>query len=166
MIFYAGFPMVIAVVALLINGTDYLAVGLLALLSGLVAYFIFKIAFGGLAVSDPEGNPVNPKTKLAVGDTVRVGVFLICAGALSFFGQFWLKWYEIDYGEWGPDDYDMFSNSIPQVLEYLKWLGLAALVIGIILAIIGRKKDAPLPEREADIDALMDKYLNEEKHDL
>ena len=40
MVFYAGCPMVIAVIALLINGTDYLAVGLLALLSGLVAYFI------------------------------------------------------------------------------------------------------------------------------
>ena len=166
MVFYAGCPMVIAVIALLINGTDYLAVGLLALLSGLVAYFIFKIAFGGLAVTDPENHPVNPKTKLAAGDTVRVGVFLICSGALSFLGQFWLKWYEVDYGEWGPDDYDMFSDSIPQVLEYLKWLGLAAVVIGIVLAIIGRKKDAPIPEKEADIDALMDKYLNEEKHDL
>ena len=131
-----------------------------------MAYFIFKIAFGGLAVTDPENHPVNPKTKLAAGDTVRVGVFLICSGALSFLGQFWLKWYEVDYGEWGPDDYDMFSDSIPQVLEYLKWLGLAAVVIGIVLAIIGRKKDAPIPEKEADIDALMDKYLNEEKHDL
>ena len=37
---------------------------------------------------------------------------------------------------------------------------------GVIVALVGRKKDAPLPEKEADIDALMDKYLNEEKHDL
>ena len=60
----------------------------------------------------------------------------------------------------------MFSNCIPQVLECLKWLGLAAVVIGIMIALIGKKKDAPLPEKEVDIDALMDKYLNEEKHDL
>ena len=85
---------------------------------------------------------------------------------MAFFGQFWLKWYEIDYGEWGPDDYDVFANSIPQVIEYLKWIGLAVIVAGVIVALVGRKKDAPLPEKEADIDALMDKYLNEEKHDL
>ncbi len=166
MIFYVGFPIVISVVALLVNGTDYMTTGLMALCTGPVAYYIFKRLFGGLAVNDPEHNPVNPKTKLAVGDTVRIGVFMILAGAMAFLGQFWLKWYEIDYGEWGPDDYDVFCNSIPQVIECLKWIGLAVVVTGIIVVIAGRKKDAPLPEKEADIDALMDKYLNEEKHDL
>ena len=166
MIFYAGFPIVISVIALLINGTDYLAMGLIAICTGPVAYYILKRIFGGLSVNDPDHNPVNPKTKLAAGDTVRIGIFMICAGVMAFFGQFWLKWYEIDYGEWGPDDYDVFANSIPQVIEYLKWIGLAVIVAGVIVALVGRKKDAPLPEKEADIDALMDKYLNEEKHDL
>ncbi len=166
MIFYAGFPIVISVIALLVNGTDYMTTGLMAICTGPVAYCIFKRIFGGLAVSDPEHNPINPRTKLAVGDTVRIGVFMILAGAMAFLGQFWLKWYEIDYGEWGPDDYDVFCNSIPQVIECLKWIGLAVAVLGIIVVIAGRKKDAPLPEKEADIDALMDKYLNEEKHDL
>ena len=166
MIFYAGFPIVISVIALLINGTDYLAMGLIAICTGPVAYYILKRIFGGLSVNDPEHNPVNPKTKLAAGDTVRIGIFMICAGVMAFFGQFWLKWYEIDYGEWGPDDYDVFANSIPQVIECLKWIGLAVIVAGVIVALVGRKKDAPLPEKEADIDALMDKYLNEEKHDI
>lgn len=166
MIFYAGFPIVISVIALLINGTDYLAMGLIAICTGPVAYYILKRIFGGLSVNDPEHNPVNPKTKLAAGDTVRIGIFMICAGVMAFFGQFWLKWYEIDYGEWGPDDYDVFCNSIPQVIECLKWIGLAVIVAGVIVALVGRKKDAPLPEKEADIDALMDKYLNGEKHDL
>mgnify|MGYP004568186185 FL=1 len=166
MIFYAGFPIVISVIALLINGTDYLAMGLIAICTGPVAYYILKRIFGGLSVNDPEHNPVNSKTKLAAGDTVRIGIFMICAGVMAFFGQFWLKWYEIDYGEWGPDDYDVFANSIPQVIECLKWIGLAVIVAGVIVALVGRKKDAPLPEKEADIDALMDKYLNEEKHDL
>lgn len=166
MIFYAGFPIVISVIALLINGTDYLAMGLIAICTGPVAYYIFKRIFGGLSVNDPEHNPINPKTKLAAGDTVRIGIFMICAGVMAFFGQFWLKWYEIDYGEWGPDDYDVFANSIPQVIECLKWIGLAVIVAGVIVALVGRKKDTPIPEKEADIDALMDKYLNEEKHDL
>lgn len=165
LIFYAGFPMAIAVIALLINGTDYLVMGLLATASGPVAYIIFKLIYGGFAKNDPERYPINKKTKLAKGDTVRIGVYLLCAGALAFFGQFWLKWYEIDYGEWGPDDYDMMGDIIPQVLDILKWVGLAAIIVGIIVAIIGNKVDKPVKETNVDIDELMNKYLNEEKHE-
>lgn len=165
LIFYAGFPIAIAIIALLINGTDYLVMGLIATATGPVAYVIFKKLYGGLSKNDPERYPMNPKTKLAAGDTVRIGVYLILAGVMAFFGQFWLKWYEIDYGEWGPDDYDMMGDMIPQVLEILKWAGLAAIVIGIIAAVIGNKKDKPVPDDNVDIDELMNKYLNEEKHE-
>lgn len=165
LVFYCGFPIAIAVIALLINGTDYFVMGLLATASGPVAYIIVKVIYGGLSRNDPEGHPLNPKTRLAVGDTVRIGVYFIIAGAFGFLGQFWLKWYEIDYGEWGPDDYDLMCDIIPQVLEILKWAGLAALAAGIIVALIGLKKDKPVPEGKADIDALLDKYLNEEKHE-
>ena len=75
------------------------------------------------------------------------------------------RWYEIDYGEWGPDDYDLMGDMIPQVLQILKWAGLAAIVIGIIAAVIGNKKDKPVPDDDVDIDELMNKYLNEEKHE-
>ncbi len=165
LIFYAGFPIAIAIIALLINGTDYLVMGLMATASGIVAYVIFKIAYGGLFKQDPHKYPLNPKTKLAAGDTVRIGVYLICAGVMAFLGQFWLHWYEIDYGEWGPGDYDMFGNVIPQVLEGLKWGGLAAVILGLIVVLLGYKKDRPVREEAVDIDALMDKYLNEEKHE-
>ena len=164
LIFYAGFPMAIAVIALLVNGTDYLAMGLIAVCTGPVAYIIFKKLYGGLSRNDPENHPLNG-FGLAKGDTVRIGVFLLCAGVMAFFGQFWLKWYEIDYGEWGPGDYDIFCNSIPTVIEVLKWAGLAAIIIGIILFFVGRKVDAPAPEKPVDMDALMNKYLNEEKHE-
>lgn len=164
LIFYAGFPIVISIVALLVNGTDYLAMGLIAICTGPVAYIIFKKIYGGFAAKNPDEYPVN-KMGLAVGDTVRIGVFMAIAGAMAFLGQFWLKWYEIDYGEWGPGDYDVFCNSIPTVIEVLKWAGLAAVIIGIAIALIGKKKDAPLPEKDVDMDALMDKYLNEEKHE-
>lgn len=164
LIFYAGFPIVISIVALLVNGTDYLAMGLIAICTGPVAYIIFKKIYGGFAAKNPDEYPVN-KMGLAVGDTVRIGVFMAIAGAMAFLGQFWLKWYEIDYGEWGPGDYDVFCNSIPTVIEVLKWAGLAAVIIGIAIALIGKKKDAPLPEKNVDMDALMDKYLNEEKHE-
>lgn len=164
LIFYAGFPMAIAVIALLVNGTDYLAMGLIAICTGPVAYIIFKKLYGGLSKNNPENHPVNG-AGLAKGDTVRIGVFLFFAGLMAFLGQFWLKWYEIDYGEWGPDDYDIFCNSIPTVIEVLKWAGLAAIIIGAILFFVGKKKDAPVPEKKVDMDALMEKYLMEEKHE-
>ena len=139
LVFYAGAPIVIAIIALLVNGTDYLCMGLIAISTGPITYIIFKRLYGGMAKNDPERYPVNKKTKLAMGDTIRIGVYLIIAGAFAFLGQFWLHWYEITWGEWEPSDYDMFSNSIPQVLEALKWGGLIAIVIGIVLALAGRK---------------------------
>ena len=162
LIFYCGMPILIAIFALMINGTDYLAMGLVAICTGPIAYIIFKKVFKGLSVNDPEGNPIN-SFGLAVGDTVRIGVISLCSGAMAFFGQFWLEWYEISWGEWGPGDYDLFSNCIPLVLDILKWAGLAAIVLGIILVIVGKKHDAPLPAKELDVDEVLNKYLNEEK---
>lgn len=162
LIFYCGFPIVIAIVALLINGTDYLTTGLMALCSGPIAYILFKKICGGLSVNDPEGNPTNG-FGIAKGDTVRIGVFAVCAGVMAFFGQFWLRWYEISWGEWGPDDYDVFSNCIPQVLNWLAIGGAVMIVFGIILYFAGKKKDAPLPEHDLDVEATLNKYLMEEK---
>ncbi len=142
LVFYAGMPIIIAIIALLVNGTDYLCMGLIAISSGPVAYIIFKRLYGGMAKNDPVKYSLNKKTKLAFGDTIRFGVYLILAGALAFFGQFWLRWYEIDYGEWEPSDYDMFANCIPQAMEVLKWGGLAAIVIGIVLALIGKRVES------------------------
>ena len=157
--FYCGCPMVIAVIALLINGTDYFVMGMLATISGIIAYVAVKVAYGGLSKDDPDRYPLNTKTKLAAGDTMRIGLFFIIGGAFSFLAQFWLRWYEIDYGEWGPDDYDMMGNMIPQVLEVLKWAGLAVLIIGIIVFIIGRKTDKAAKGSILDANELMDRYL-------
>ncbi|MCI9597088.1 MAG: APC family permease [Firmicutes bacterium] len=139
LVFYAGFPIVIAIVAMFVNGTDYLCMGLIAISTGPIAYIIFKRLYGGMAKNDPVKYPLNKKTKLAFGDVIRLGVYVIIAGIFAFLGQFWLRWYEIDYGEWEPEDYDMFSDCIPQALEVLKWGGLAAIVIGLILVFIGKK---------------------------
>lgn len=139
LVFYAGAPILIAIVALLVNGTDYLCMGLIAISTGPVAYIIFKRLYGGMAKNDPKHYPLNRKTKLAFGDITRIGVYVIIAGAFAFLGQFWLHWYEITWGEWEPSDYDMFANSIPQVLEALKWGGLIAIVAGGVLLLVGKK---------------------------
>ena len=44
----------------------------------------------------------------------------------------------MDYGEWGPDDYDMFGEYIPNILNGLKWAGIILVAAGIILALLSR----------------------------
>ena len=77
----------------------------------------FTTSYGGLFITAPEKHPLNKRTKLAFGDTLRIGLYMIVTGLFSFFGQVWLRWYEVDYGEWGPDDYDMFGKHIPDILD-------------------------------------------------
>ena len=138
LVFYAGFPIVIAVIALLINGTDYFFMGLLATGTGPVVYLIFKWLYGGMYKTDPGQHPLNRRTRLAFRDTIRIGLYMVIAGLFAFLGQIWLNWYEIDYGEWGPDDYDMFGTMIPQILTILKWGGLALAAAGLVLMLAGR----------------------------
>ncbi len=138
LVFFAGMPLLIAVVALLVNGTDYLFVGLTATATGPVVYLIVKRMYGGLSAVDPVKYPLNKKTKLAFRDTLRISVYMIVTGAFAFIGQLWLRWYEVDYGEWGPDDYDMFGEYIPNILNGLKWAGIILVAAGIILALLSR----------------------------
>jgi amino acid transporter len=138
LIFFCGMPMIISVIALLINGTDYFFIGLAGTSTGPIAYLIFKPIYGGLNKKDPQKNPLNMKTKLAYGDVTRLSVYLIITGAFSFIGQLWLQWYEIDYGGWGPDDYDTFGESIPTILEILQWGGIMFVITGVIVFIISK----------------------------
>lgn len=162
LIYYCGFPIVISIFALLVNGTDYLATGLIAICTGPIAYIIFKKTCGGLSVSNPAGNPKNG-FGLAKGDTVRIGAFAVFAGVMAFLGQFWLRWYEISWGEWGPDDYDIFCNSIPQVQMWLGIAGAFCIVAGAVLFFIGKKTDPPVPDHQLDVEETLNKYLMEEK---
>lgn len=136
--FFAGMPILIAVIALLVNGTDYLFIGLAATATGPVVYLIVKRIYGGMYNTDPQKHPLNSRTKLAFGDTLRMGVYMAVTGAFSFIGQLWLRWYEVEYGEWGADDYDMFGEHIPEILNILKWGGLILAASGAALVLVSR----------------------------
>ena len=138
LVFFAGMPILIAVIALLVNGTDYLFVGLVATATGPVVYLIVKRIYGGMYSIDPQKHPINCRTKLAFGDTLRIGVYMAVTGAFAFIGQLWLRWYEVEYGDWGVDDYDMFGAYIPDILNILKWGGLILAAAGIVLALASR----------------------------
>ena len=140
---YAYVPMVIAVIAMLVNGTEYFLLGFVSIMSGLVAYTIFKIIYGGLYKNDPEKYPINPKTRLAKGDIIRFGVFLLTFGIYAFAGSIFLAWYE---GSWGPEYYletygsGIMSNFL-MMISIARIGGAVAAILGVFMMFIGKKKD-------------------------
>ena len=72
---YAVVPMFIAVIGLLVNGTEYFLLGFVSIGSAVVAYIIIKWIYGGLYRVDAEKFPLNPKTKLAQGEWSAGSVF-------------------------------------------------------------------------------------------
>lgn len=141
---YALAPMIIAVVGMLVNGTEYFLLGFISIGSGLVAYIIFKLIYGGLYKVDPVKYPINVKTKLAKGDIQRFGAFILAFGLYCLFGAFFLSWYE---GSWGPEYYaemygDMFLVSdFWLMIKVSKIGGVVATVAGALLLAIGKKHD-------------------------
>ena len=70
--FITAMPIVISIIALYVNGTEYFISGFLMLLISLIGYLICKWLYGGLYRVDPVKYPINPKTKLAVGDVKHI----------------------------------------------------------------------------------------------
>lgn len=140
---YAYVPMVIAVIAMLVNGTEYFLLGFVSIMSALVAYAIFKIIYGGLYKNDPEKYPINPKTRLAKGDIIRFGVFLLAFGIYALVGSVFLTWYE---GSWGSEYYlEMYGSGLMSnfwlMINIARIGGVAATVLGALLLFAGKKKD-------------------------
>lgn len=158
LIFFTSCPILISAVALLVNGTDYLMTGLIGTVTGPLVYIVFKRKYGGLSVDEPGRYPVNTSTKLAFGDIFRIGIFISLLGSVTFIGQFWLRWYEIDYGGWTSSDYDMMGEFIPQILVIFKWAGLCFIAAGICIMAYGYKKDRPSSEETVDYDYFIEKY--------
>lgn len=154
LIFYCGVPFCIAIFAMLTNGTDYYSVGMLAACSGPVVYVIVKRIYGGLSADKPERYPINPKTRLTQGDTLRIGTFMVIMGGFAFLAQLWLGWYEIDFGGWVPEDYAMMGAHIPLVLDILQWVGLAVLAAGLVVVALRYKADPLNIEPPIDVNTL------------
>lgn len=91
---FCTIPIIVAFIALYINGTDYFVLGLLGMITGPVAYIVFKRIYGGLYKNDPEKYPINPRTKLAVGDTRRIAFSFGLLAALMVIGRLFLPGYE------------------------------------------------------------------------
>jgi len=136
-------PIIISVVALLINGIDYLLAGLLGMASGPVVYVIFKRVYGGLTKNDPEGYPINQKTKLAPRDLTRISLYSLLSGIFAFVGSFFMTWYE---GDWGPEYYleeyeEGFLSNFDGMVSALQVGGIITIAFAVILYAISRKID-------------------------
>lgn len=137
---FCAIPIAVAFVALYINGTDYFVGGLVAMCSGPIAYMIFKPIFGGLFKKDPEKNPLNLKTKLAVGDTRRIAFSFALIGILFLIGRVFLPWYDDPayYGE-------VYNN--PTIFDTFMMItlvcGIICIAIAVIAALIGKKVEVP-----------------------
>jgi amino acid transporter len=64
LIVWVAIPIAIAIIALFVNGTDYLIGGLIAVLTGPVAYLIFKNVYKGTTDRCLEGATVTPTGEL------------------------------------------------------------------------------------------------------
>jgi len=87
-------PILIGIFSFFINGTEYFIGGMIGIVSGPILYYIWKRMYGGLAKKDPVGYPLNPKTKLAVGDTRRMAFNFLVISIMGLIGKPWLYWFE------------------------------------------------------------------------
>jgi amino acid transporter len=93
----AVIPLIVIAVALYINGTDYFIGGIIGVISGPIAYVIFKRRYKGLSAIDPVNNPINPKSKLGMGDLKQISNMLFILAAIALVGSLFLPFYE---GSW------------------------------------------------------------------
>ena len=129
-------PISIAFIALFINGTDYFVGGMLALLSGPVAYFIFRRKYGGLTKNDPVRHPVNAKTGLATGDTRRMAWMFGILTTIGITAVFFLPWY--DDPQSYTDDYGI-EGLFDILMSCIRWMTAAFGVLTASLLIIARR---------------------------
>ena len=133
-------PIAIAILALFISGTDYFLGGMLALLSGPVAYFIFKRKYGGLTKVDPEGHPINPSSRLGVGDTWRMAWMFGCLTAAGLVAVFFLPWY--DDPQFYAEDYGI-EGIFDVLMHGIRWMTAAFGVLTVSLVMIARRIEPP-----------------------
>ena len=133
----------ICMFAIYVNGTDYFITGFLVLLLGLIGYVLCKWAYKGRVLDNAEAYPLNPKTKLGLGDLIDIGVYIFFSGAMALGGAIFLVFYESSYGEeYYLEEYGTgFFSDFYGMIDACKWLGIVLLVLGAVIWFIGKKTE-------------------------
>ena len=163
---------VICMFAIYVNGTDYFITGFLVLFLGLVGYLLCKWFYKGRVLDNPEIYPLNPKTKLGLGDLIDIGVYVILTGAMALGGAVFLYFYEASYGEeYYLEQYGTgFFSDFYGMINACKWLGIVLLVVGIVIWLIGKKAEGPQVQalkaaRKAELDKMIQEIHGEIPHE-
>jgi amino acid transporter len=127
-------PIIIGVVSFFINGTDFFIGGLIGIATGPIMYVIWKLKYGGLAKKDPVNYPLNPRTRLGMGDLKRMAGVFFGFAVVGFAAVPWLRWFE---GDWAADYYgETYSAWYYGFLDNFDSMLTAILIIaGIFLAL-------------------------------
>lgn len=136
-------PIAIAIIGMLVNGTEYFLLGFVSIGSAVVAYVLFKSIYGGLYKADPETHPINRQTRLAKGDVQRIGIFILLFGIYAIVGSAFLSWYE---GAWGPEYYlETYGSGLQSnfwlMIKIARIGGILGAIAGAGLFLIGKRKD-------------------------
>jgi hypothetical protein len=140
-------PLFVTTVALFVNGTDYFVGGMIALVTGPIAYCVFRRAYGGLTAVDPVRHPANPRTGLALGDTRRMASMFAGMAVAGLIGIFFLPWYDDPqiYAEnYGVDGFFAI------LMQAVRWMTAISAALALALAVLARRieprgADAPTP---------------------
>ena len=141
--------LIIATAALFLNGADYYLGGMIALISSPIMYIIWKRMYGGLYANDPEKYPINPRTKLAVGDMHRIPIMFGIIAVIGLIGSlWWFDWYEVGWESYYEDCYAWLKfmgidgASIKEwINEKMLWISILYAIIAIVTKIAANKID-------------------------
>lgn len=143
--FCSACVILVSLFAIFVNGTEYFVAGFVVIFGGLLAYVACKWVYKGWYLDDPKLYPLNPKTKLDLGDIFNIGNYLALFGAMSAAAAVWLYFYEREYGvEYYLEEYGsgLFSNYYAMLILSLA-LGVIMIIAGLIMRAVGKKKELP-----------------------
>lgn len=148
--FVTVLPVIISVIALYVNGTEYFISGFLMLLISLIGYLICKWRYGGLERIDPFKYPLNPVTKLAAGDLTHISTYILLSGIAAFAGSVLLYLYEGEGGEaYYLEEYgNGFFGDFLGMISVCRLGGILLISLGILSFFIARRieKNPPISE--------------------
>ncbi|MCI5885420.1 MAG: APC family permease [Clostridiales bacterium] len=136
----------ISCIAIYLNGIPYFIASFILMILSLVIYCLCKWRYGGLVNINEEAYPLNRRTRLGLGDTINIGLFILIFGVMSLAGAGVFSWYEGSYGkEYYFEEFGntVFGNFDLQVSICL-WAGLAMTIAGAAVFYIGLKNEKPL----------------------
>lgn len=134
---------IVSLLVIYVNGTDYFITGFVVIFGGLIAYIVCKWVYKGWYQDDPELYPLNPRTRLDLGDLIHIGDYMVLSGLMAVLATAFLYLYEVDGGvEYYLEEYEsgLFSNFYG-MLGVCLGVGVALVVVGALIRRHGKKTE-------------------------